>query len=342
MIPILLVAIVALLLLVPSPGLGDEIVFKNGSTLQARVLESSGGEFIQLELQGGIIAFPWTEVQRVILGPETQVSSPLPPEISASSALVLEESSGRIMLEKNARERRPIASLTKLMTAVIILERGCLEDMVRVNKRATTMPGASLGLRPGQRVLLRDLLAALLVKSANDAAVAAAEHVCGSEEKFVKVMNEKALSLGLLDTHFCNCHGLDHPDHYSTAYDMALLSRYAMSLPFLVRCVKSKEVAVCLEGFARPKVWRNSNKFLGLYLGADGIKTGYTGEAGRCLVASALRGGHRLIAVLLNDKERWRDACELLEYGFSLFWRQKMEDFSPRGRLKARNMASEG
>jgi D-alanyl-D-alanine carboxypeptidase len=247
----------------------------------------------------------------------------------------MEGGSGKILLEKNARERRPVASLTKLMTAVIILERGRLGDWVRVGRKAATTPGSALGLRAGQRVLLKDLLTGMLVKSANDAAVAAAEHMYGSEEGFVKAMNEKARSLGLSDTHFRNCHGLDHPDHRSSAYDMALLSRYAMSLPFLADCVRNREVAIWLEeaeGVSRPKVYHNPNQFLGFFLGADGVKTGYTREAGRCLVASAWRGNCRMFAVLLDDQERWRDACELLEYGFSLFRQQRIRDLAPAGR----------
>ena len=314
-----------------SPTLGDQVFFKNGSALQARVLERSGEKFIELEVGGGIVALPWAEVERVIPDPEDRAPELVPPEVSASSALLIDGGSGRVILEKNPRARRPIASLTKLMTAVIVAERGRLEDWVRVSRRAAATPGVSLGLRPGQRVLLRDLLSAMLVRSANDAAVAAAEHLCGREEDFVREMNGKALSLGLLDTHFCNCHGLDHPRHYSTASDMARLSQYAMSLPFLADCVKNREVAIWLQGLHRPKTCRNSNRLLGSCLGADGIKTGYTEEAGRCLVGSASRGGHRLIAVLLNDKERWQDACELFEYGFAALWKEKIQRLSLPG-----------
>lgn len=341
-ISILFVFVAAGLLIGATSGLGAQVIFKNGSTLQAKVLESSGREFMEVEIQGGIIGIPWREVERVIPDLKDQAFNLLPPEINASSALLMEEGSGRIILEKNARERRPIASLTKLMTAVIILERGSLGDVVRVSRRAAATPAASLRLRPGQRILLRDLLAGLLVRSANDAAVAAAEHVCGSEEEFVRAMNEKALSLGLFDTQFRNCHGLDHPDHYSSAYDLALLSRYAMSLPFFAQCVRSREIAISVRGFGRPKVCRNSNKFLKLYLGADGIKTGYTEVAGRCLVASALRGEHRLIAVLLDDEERWRDACELLEYGFSVFIWNQIPGFNPPETFPNGDAASEG
>ncbi|MDH7500631.1 MAG: D-alanyl-D-alanine carboxypeptidase family protein [candidate division NC10 bacterium] len=339
---ILLILVAAGLLIWTASGLGEQVIFKNGSTLQAKVLESSGSEFMEVEVEGGIIGIPWREVDRVIPDLKEGAFPPLPPQINAASALLIEEGSGRVLLEKNARERRPIASLTKLMTAVIVLERGNLGEVVRVSKRAAATPGASLRLRAGQRIRLRDLLVGLLVRSANDAAVAAAEHVCGSEEEFVRAMNEKARSLGLFDTQFRNCHGLHHPDHYSSAYDLAVLSRYAMSLPFFAECVRNREASIFVGGIGRPRVFKNSNKFLKLYLGADGIKTGYTEVAGRCLVASALRGERRLIAVLLNDEERWRDACELLEYGFFVFFWQQLQGLNPPGRSRPEDAASEG
>lgn len=326
---ILSMIVFAGLLVGTSPGQGDQVIFKNGNVLQAKVLEKWGDDFLQIEFHGGIIGFPWTEVKEVILDPKDGALELTPPQINASSALLIDEESGRIILEKDSRKRRPIASLTKLMSAVIILENGNLEDMVRVSKRAAATRGSSMGLRSGQRISLKDLLLGMLVKSANDAAVAAAEHLSGDEDGFVREMNRKALSLGLQDTHFSNCHGFDHPIHYSTAYDMAILSQYAMSLPFIADCVKNEKVAVWLEGFHRPSVWRNSNRLLSFYLGADGIKTGYTQEAGKCLVGSASRGGRRLIAVLLNDNERWHDACELFEYGFSFLWKERIQNLRP-------------
>ncbi len=311
------------------------MILKNGSVLQGKISERSEGGLLHLELPDGRIALPWSEVDRVIVGPEGNWIDPPPPAIRASSALLLEEGSGRIMLEKNPKERRQIASLTKLMTAVMAQERGCLRDMVRVSRRAALTSGASLRLKAGQRVRMRDLLLGMLMRSANDASVAVAEHIGGSEEEFVRLMNKKARSLGLFDTHFRNCHGLDEPGHYSSAYDMAKLSRYAISFPFLADCVRKREIVVSLGGNRRPKIWRNSNKLLRIYLGADGIKTGYTEEAGKCLVASAQRGGLRLIAVLLNDEERWNDACELLEYGFSVLGREKAQALISPERLKA-------
>ena len=336
-----LVVLAALLAWV-SFGQGDQIILKNGSVLQAKSIERSSVTSIEVELESGVIGLPQEEVQQVIVDPEGENGDRVPPYLSASSALLIQGETGRVILEKNSRERRPIASLTKLMTAVLVLERGCLNDWVTVSRRAAATRGSSLRLRPGQRVLLKSLLLGLLVKSANDAAVAAAEHVSGSEEEFVRQMNQKALALGLRDTHFANCHGLDHPDHYSTAFDMAQLGQYAISWPFLADCVKNKEVAIRLQGLPRPRICRNSNKLLRYYWGADGIKTGYTEEAGKCLVGSASRGGHRLIAVLLNDNERWQDACELFEYGFHALWRERGRNLAPSGQKAPGGGGSDG
>ncbi len=339
---ILFLVVLAALLAWVSFGQGDQIILKNGGVLQAKSLERSSATSFEVELEGGVITLPQEEVQQVIPDRERETGDRIPPYLSASSALLVEGETGRIILEKNSRERRPIASLTKLMTAILVLERGCLNDWVTVSRRAASTRGSSLRLRPGQRVLLKSLLLGLLVRSANDAAVAAAEHVCGSEEEFVRQMNQKALALGLCDTHFANCHGLDHPDHYSTAFDMAQLGQYAISWSFIADCVKNKEVAIRLQGLHRPRICRNSNKLLRFYWGADGIKTGYTEEAGKCLVGSASRGGYRLIAVLLNDNERWQDACELFEYGFHALWREKTRDLAPSGQKEHGEGGSDG
>jgi D-alanyl-D-alanine carboxypeptidase len=179
-------------------------------------------------------------------------------------------------------------------------------------------------LKRGQRISLADLLWAMLLRSANDAASAAATHVAGTEERFVARMNEKAVSIGMTDTHFTNPHGLDDPDHYSTAYDLALLARQALREPMLARMVQTKEAWMSIQKgprgrFAKRMLLRTNNRLLGHFDGANGVKTGYTHRAGRCLVASASRGGRQLIAVLLNDDDRWTNAAALLEYGFAAF-----------------------
>jgi D-alanyl-D-alanine carboxypeptidase (penicillin-binding protein 5/6) len=242
--------------------------------------------------------------------------------MSAASAVLMDADTGAILFARHPMAQRSPASTTKIMTALLILEEGRLDEKVVITERAAAVGGTGLGLRRGQQVTLRDLLWAILLKSANDAALAAAEHVGGSEERFVERMNAKAGALGMEGTHFANPHGLDDPDHYSTAHDLAILARQALRNPTFARMVQTREARLAiLTGrngkVIRRKELRTHNQLLGQFLGADGVKTGYTALAGRCLVASATRGDHQLIAVLLNDDRRWVEAAALLEYGFA-------------------------
>ncbi len=249
---------------------------------------------------------------------QTVVQGVLPERVSAHSALLVDGKTGEILFEREAHERRAPASITKIMTAVLLLEKGRLKDTVVVS-RPVTVGGYTLGLKVGQRISLEDLLKAILVGSANDAAVVAARHVAGSEERFVAMMNAKAAALGMRDTLFQNPHGLDAFGHYSTAYDLAILTRYALAHPLFAQVVRSQKVWVTIQdgrGRARRVLLRTHNRLLGWYEGADGVKTGYTSEAGPSLIASATRGDRRLIAILLNDHRRWLDAASLFEYGF--------------------------
>lgn len=245
-----------------------------------------------------------------------------PEQLSAASALLMDADTGAILFARHHMERRSPASTTKIMTALLILEEGRLGEKVVITGRAAAVTGTGLGLRRGQQATLRDLLWAILIKSANDAALAAAEHVGGSEERFVAKMNAKADSLGMEGTHFTNPHGLDNPDHYSTAYDLAILTRQALRNPTFARMVQTREAQLSILAgrngkVVKRKVIRTHNQLLDQFAGADGVKTGYTEQAGRCLVASATRGDHRLITVLLNDSRRWTEAAALLEYGFA-------------------------
>jgi D-alanyl-D-alanine carboxypeptidase (penicillin-binding protein 5/6) len=234
----------------------------------------------------------------------------------------MDANTGAILFARNSQERLPPASTTKIMTALLILEEGRLDDVVRITDRAIGAGGTGLGLKRGQRITLRDLLWALLLRSANDAALAAAEHVSGTIDRFVARMNEKALSFEMQGTHFTNPHGLDDQAHYSTAHDLGLLTRQALRNPTFSRMVQTREAWLSIQTGRNGKVvkrrlLRTHNRLLGQFFGADGVKTGFTGRAGRCLVASASRGAHQLIAVLLNDIHRWADAEALLEYGFA-------------------------
>lgn len=245
-----------------------------------------------------------------------------PIAVRAASAILVDASSGTVLYERSADLPRPPASVTKILTALVILEHGEPTDTVVVSRTAAQTGGHRLGLREEQRISLGDLLAAILIRSANDAAVAAAEHVGGSLGGFVALMNDKAAELGMASSRFSNPHGLDEPFHFATARDLATLTRVAMEHPTFAALVRTRQARLTIwkprrRAFvAQSRIVQNHNRLLGSLKGADGVKTGYTDSAGRCLVASASRGDQRLIAVLLNDPRRWTDAAVLLEYGF--------------------------
>jgi len=245
-----------------------------------------------------------------------------PEQLSAASAVLMDADTGAILFARHPMEQRSPASTTKIMTALLILEEGRLDEKVVITDRAAAVGGTGLGLRRGQQVTLGDLLWAILLKSANDAALAAAEHVGGSTEGFVAMMNAKAAALGMQGTRFANPHGLDDPDHYSTALDLAILTRQALRNPAFAHMVQTREARLTVRmgrngRVVKQRILRTHNQLLGQFVGADGVKTGYTERAGRCLVASATRGEHQLITVLLNDSRRWIEAAALLEYGFA-------------------------
>ena len=237
----------------------------------------------------------------------------LPPRaqaLSAQRAAVLEPVSERLLLDRNARERAPMASTTKIMTALLICEQCNVLDRMRVPKEAVGIEGSSMYLREGEILTLQELLYGLMLSSGNDAAVALAIYCGGTVEGFVERMNDKARALGLKDTHFANPNGLDAPGHYSTARDLAALGAYAMENPIFAKTVSTKTITV------GERYLRNHNKLLWLLDGADGIKTGFTRTAGRILVSSAQREGRRLVAATMDAPDDWRDHQAALERGF--------------------------
>jgi D-alanyl-D-alanine carboxypeptidase (penicillin-binding protein 5/6) len=252
----------------------------------------------------------------LIISSLQQISYASPPEISAQAAVLIDVSSGRILFAKEPDVRLPIASLTKIMTAIVAIEHGDLNDMVKASKNAVGVEGSSIFLRLGEELSLEDLLYGLMLRSGNDAAVAIAEHVGGSVEGFVYLMNEKARILGLENTHFMNPHGLDHPEHYSTARDLAILTSYALKNPTFQKIVSTQVKTAPLADEAWDRKWFNKNKMLRMYQGADGVKTGYTRLAKRCLVSSATRNERQLAVVVINDGNDWNDSARLLDYGF--------------------------
>lgn len=241
--------------------------------------------------------------------------------VSAKAAAAIDVQTGRILYEKNATQQMLIASTTKIITAIVAIESGKdLDSVVTVSKSAAGKEGSSIYLKVGEKQTLRNLLYAVMLRSGNDAATAVAEY-CGdgSEQKFVDMMNAKVKELGLTGTHFANPHGLDAKGHYSTAHDMAILSAYALRNPTFAQIVKTEVIKIPQPGEAWDRKMYNKNKMLDRYDGADGVKTGYTKAAGRCLVSSATRDGRQVAVVTLDDPNDWLDHSNLLTYGFTKY-----------------------
>lgn len=243
----------------------------------------------------------------------------LGPALSAEAAVLIDVSSATVLYGRNEHQKRPPASLTKIMTAILALERGNLDDLVTVGKSAIEVDGSALEIEPGHQFRLSDLLGGLLLESGNDAAVAIAEHLGKSQDGFVKLMNERAAELGAWNTNFANPSGFPAAGHYSSAFDLALITMRALQIPAFRELVRTKEKEVENHQGDWTRLLQNTNKLLWSFEGADGVKTGTTTEAGECLVASATRDGWKLLAVVLKSKDRWKDAAALLDYGFGNF-----------------------
>lgn len=249
---------------------------------------------------------------------DCSVSTGQVPIINAAAAIVMDMETGRVLFEKNAYAKLPIASTTKIMTGIIAIEMGNLDDEVTVSKQASEIWGSDIGLQPGEKLKLRDLLYGLMLSSGNDAAIAIAEHIGGTLENFLEMMNRKAKLIGARNTNFKSPHGLDMEGHYSTAYDLALIAKYALANPVFSKIVATKEAVIPKRNL------HNTNEMLDLYPGADGVKTGYTGKAGRCLVTSATREGWRIISVVLNCSSRYtraQSSKKILDYAFNNYIR---------------------
>jgi len=234
---------------------------------------------------------------------------------SGSSYLVLVN--GQTFREHNADRRRPPASLTKIMTALIVLERSRLEDVVTVSRAAARETGSRVGLRRGERFRVRDLLAASLIASANDATRALADHVAGNQPAFVQLMNARAQSLGLRDTRFSNVCGHDHKGLYTTARDLVIITEHALRIPAFTDLVAQRSLRIRTVTGTRSIGFHNINRLVGRYPGARGVKTGTTPNAGQCLVAVAERDNIRVFLVLMHSRQRWQLAPALLDAGFA-------------------------
>jgi serine-type D-Ala-D-Ala carboxypeptidase (penicillin-binding protein 5/6) len=242
-------------------------------------------------------------------------------EITSQSAVLMDKDSGRILFERHAHVKRPMASITKIMTAILALEMGNLEDVVTVSPLAAVVEGSSIWLEAGEIKTLEELVYGLMLRSGNDAAYAIAEHIGGSVENFALLMTQRARQLGAYNTRFQNPHGLHDDNHYSTAYDMAVLARHALGIEKFRKIIATEEVIISWPGHEWARILRNQNRLLELYPGGDGIKTGWTTPAGRCFVGSATRDGWQLISVVLNAPSMWEDAMLLLDYGFMHYHR---------------------
>jgi D-alanyl-D-alanine carboxypeptidase len=245
------------------------------------------------------------------------------PNPTTNHVIVVDGESGEILFQRNADERVAPASLTKIMTAIVAIERGNPSDHVRIDVDARQMPGDSLmGLQPGFDVTFQDLLYGLLLPSGDDAALAIGRYIAGSDAKFVELMNEKARWLGLNNTHFADPHGLDAPDHYSSPADMVEMARYAMQYPEFRQIVRSKSYDIQESNISYTIF--NVNPLLGEYPGLDGVKTGFTDDAGKALVATAVRNGHRVyVAYMRSQDGAMADGTLLLDWAFDSFiWPQ--------------------
>lgn len=235
------------------------------------------------------------------------------PSLSAQSAVLMDMESGRVLAQKDAHVRRPIASITKIMTALLAVESGRLNETVAISDRARQVEGSSLYLENGDKLKLEELVYGLMLRSGNDAAIAISEHVAGTPEKFAALMNKKAKEIGMKNTSFMNPHGLHDPAHYSTAYDMALLTSEAMKNSTYRKIVstdlyrtKSKPI----------RVWENKHRLVRSGGIITGGKTGFTKKSGRTLVTTAKKDGMSLAVVTLNAPDDWLDHTSLFEYGF--------------------------
>ena len=250
------------------------------------------------------------------------------PAPTAERAVLIEAGSRTVLYEKNAHTRASMASTTKIMTALLAIEGEDLDRIVTVAPEAAGIEGSSVYLKAGQKISMEDLIYALMLQSANDAAVAIACEMSGDVETFVALMNKKAEELNLSNTHFANPHGLDDEAHYTTAYDLAVLSAYAMENPKFAEIVSTVKRTIAAKEAEGMRIVVNHNRLLRSRSDVIGVKTGFTKKSGRCLVSAAENNGIRLIAVTLNAPDDWNDHREMLDYGFESL---EIQEIAPVG-----------
>lgn len=258
------------------------------------------------------------EDENLIEEVSTEVSEE--PKVYSRSAIVFDRNTKSILYEKDINTKRAMASTTKIMTCIIILENGNLNETVKISQKSANTGGSRLGLKKNDSITVKDLLYGLMLRSGNDAAVALAEYMSGSIEEFANLMNEKAKTLGLTNTHFVTPHGLDDENHYTTTYELALLTDYALNNSTFSKIVNTKNYTITINGYS--KALNNTNELLGYLNGVNGVKTGFTGNAGRCLVTSCVRNNFNIITIVLGadtKKIRTTDSIHLIEYAYNNF-----------------------
>jgi len=251
-----------------------------------------------------------------VVSTNVAIAAPNPPNITAKSAIIIDATTGKVLYSKNAEEQRFPASTTKMMSLIVALEHGNLDDLVTASKNAASTEGSTLWLTPGEKLKMIDLLYGIMLISGNDATVAVAEHISGSVEKFAKLMTEKAHAIGANDTNFTNSSGLPDPKHVTTAHDLARIAAYGYKNPLFTEIISTKHKVIPWAGKDCDRDLYNENRMLWLSEGGNGVKTGYTDAAGRCLVSGAKRNEMQLIAVVLDSETMWEDSIALLNFGF--------------------------
>lgn len=241
--------------------------------------------------------------------PDLNIKAPI---VDARNAIAIDSKSKRVLYERNAHIITPMASTTKIVTALVALKYGDLNKKVVISSKAASIRGSVVGYRKGEEISIKELLYGLMLRSGNDAAIAIAEGISGSVEQFVRLMNEYATEIGLVDTHFESPHGLDSAMHYTTAYDLALATAKAKENDEFNKIVSSKDIDGGSEGFSRG--FHNINKILWQIPEANGVKTGYTGQAGKCLVTSINKDGNDIIIVVINCTQRWKETKRINDY----------------------------
>lgn len=248
--------------------------------------------------------------------------------LSAKAAVLIDAQTGAVILAKNENSKLPIASTTKIMTTLLTIESGELDEIHDVPDEALITEGSSMGLRYGERVSKRELCYGMMLPSGNDAANTSALLISGSFEEFARKMNNRAAELGMTNSNFVTPSGLHDDEHYSTAYDMALLTREALKNGFFSEICKTKSITLSSDGMETDKYLSNTNRLLSKYQYSIGVKTGFTDEAGRCLVSAAEKDGVKLIAVTLNAPDDWNDHIKMYNVGFDCAKSVKLECFT--------------